>query len=284
MARRLVERGHRVRAMVRDRDSRTAKELGELGIDLVRGDITEGATLQGAAKGCDVVVHLVGIIKEKPPAATYERVHTRGTQNMLTVAREADVEKFVHMSALGARMEGTAYERTKYEAEEAVRRSDIPHVIFRPSVIVGPGGEFTGLLVRLVRLSPITPVIGDGRYRMQPVAVADVAQAFALAVERGDLASATLEVAGPHKLTYNRIIEIVAEELGYRRKRFHIPLGIVRPLVEFASNWRLPAPINAEQLEMLLEENVISGDKNALRDELGMEPRSLRSVIRELEG
>lgn len=280
VTRRLIERGHRVRALVRDRDA--ARWLREMGADLVSGDITKEANLSGALAGCDVAVHLVGIIRERPPAATFEAVHIQGTTRVVDAARRAGVKRFIHMSALGAKREGTAYHRTKYEAEEMVRRSGIPYVVFRPSIIVGEGGEFTRLLIRLVRTLPVTPVIGDGQYRLQPVDVEDVASAFALAAEREDLVGETFQIAGPHKLTYNRLLSIVCEELGVRRARVHMPLALVRPFIDFASNWRLPTPINSDELRMLLEENVVQGDRNALRDMFGLDPASFRSVLQRI--
>ena len=282
VARRLVERGIRLRALVRDRKSRGAAELHELGADLVLGDITQEQTLSGALRNCDGIVHLVGIIKEKRPRVTFEAVHTRGTLHLVDAAKHAGVEVFVYMSALGARPDGTAYQRTKYEAEEAVRRSGLSYVIFRPSLIIGRDGEFTRMLLRMVRLLPVIPVIGDGQYRLQPVFVADVADACATALERDSTWNHAYELVGPHKLTYNRILEIVCEELGFRRSKFHVPLRFVRPIVEVASNWRLPAPINSDQLAMLLEESVVHGESNDLLDVFGVQPKPLRAVIREL--
>ena len=282
VARRLTERGHGVRALVRVPDRAVA--LRELGAELVEGDISGREALDGAMTGCDAVVHLVGIIREKPPAVTFETVHTRGTERVVEAAARTGVRRFVHMSALGAAPHGTPYQRTKYEAEEVVRRSGIPYVVFRPSVIVGPGGEFTDLLVRLVRYVPVTPVIGDGSYRMQPVDVDDVAAAFVQAVERADLDGACFEIGGPHKLTYNRIMEIVAEELGLRRRKLHIPVWFVRPLVELASTWRLPAPITSEQLTMMFQESILPGEENALRETFGLGPATLRSVLQRALG
>ncbi len=183
------------------------------------------------------------------------------------------------MSALGARPDGTAYQRTKFEAEELVRRSGIPFVIFRPSVIVGPGGGFIEILLRVLRLAPVAPVIGDGSYRLQPVDVEDVAEAFVQAAVRDDLQGRSFEIGGPHKLTYNRIVEIVCEEFGLRRGKLHVPPGLVRPIVDLASNWRLPTPLSSDELTMLFEENIVSGEKNALRDVFGLEPTSLRSTL-----
>lgn len=280
IARRLARSGHRIRALVRKPAEAVA--LGELGAELVTGDVTGDAGLMDAVAGCDAAIHLVGIIREAPPAITFEKVHTRGTLRVLEAAESAGVGKFVQMSALGAKPDGTAYQRTKHEAEQLVARSSLPFVIFRPSIIVGEGSEFLETLSHLLRYSPVAPVIGDGRYRLQPVDVEDVATAFVSAVERQDLNGSCLELGGPHKLTYNRILEIICEELGLRRRLLHVPVGLVRPIVDLASNWRLPTPINVEQLAMLLEESVVPGEQSVFRETLGIEPTSLRSVLQRL--
>ena len=277
VARYLVERGHEVRALTRK--PAAADGLRELGIIRVRGDVSKDGPLDDAVDGCDVVIHLVGIIRERPPAITFEGVHTRGTMRLAEAAQRAGVAKFVHMSALGVRPDGTPYQRTKFEAEEVVRRSGIPHVIFRPSIIVGLGGEFVELLLRVIRFSPVTPVIGDGRYRLQPVDVEDVAAAFVQAAERDDLEDQCFEIGGPHKLTYNRLLQIMSEEFGMRRPRFHVPVTLVRPIVDLASNWRLPTPINSDELAMLFDESIVAGDGSVLREVFDLEPNSFRSVL-----
>jgi uncharacterized protein YbjT (DUF2867 family) len=282
LARRLAEGGHRLRALVRD--PAAAASLTELGAALVEGDVTEDGELDEAMAGCDVLIHLVGILREQPRGQTFEAVHTRGTQRLVQAARQANVGKFVLMSALGAKTDGTAYQRTKYEAEEVVRRSGVPYVIFRPSVIVGAEGDFTRLLLRLVRRLPLIPVIGDGRYRLQPVDITDMAEAFAQAAERSDLMNASFDIGGPHKLTYNRILEIICEELRLRRRLIHVSPRFVRPVVELASNWRLPTPINSDELAMMFEESIVPGDGNVLREVFGLEPTPFRSVLQRLAG
>lgn len=279
VARRLVERGHRVRALVRS--PALARRLDDLGAELVDGDITEPQSLAGKAAGCDTVIHLVGIIREKPPA-TYEAVHTRGTAHVVEEAKRAGVARFLHMSALAARVDGTAYQRTKYEGEEIVRRSRLPHAIFRPSIIAGADGDLLGLLFRLVRYLPAVPVIGSGQYRMQPVDVEDVATSFAVAAEREEPGNEAYELGGPHKMTFNRLLEIIAEEMGVRRTKLHVPVALVRPFAELTSSWHLPLPINAEQLDMLLAESVLPGDSNALRDVFEVEPTPFRAVIQRI--
>jgi NADH dehydrogenase len=280
IARRLRARGFGVRALVRE--PARARELEELGAELVRGDVTDASKLSyDMMRGCAAVIHLVGIIREKPPEATFEAVHVRGTDNVVGAARGAGAGKLVFMSALDARPGGSDYHRTKHEAEEIVRGSSIPHVIFRPSIIVGAGADFLRLLKTALRLTPIMPIVGDGNYRLQPVYVGDVAEAFVQAVERDDIRDRHFELGGPHKLTFNRIIDIVCEEEDVRRRRVHVPVGLVKPLVHAASSLGVPIPITSDQLRMLLEENIVPGQGNVLRDVFGIEPVSLRTALQE---
>lgn len=278
VARALRRRGHAIRALVRDRAH--ACDLADQGAELVEGDVVDAASLHDAPRGCEAAIHLVGIIREKG-RYTFEAVHARGTTNVLTAAREAGVRRVVQMSALGARPDGTTYHRTKHEAEVHVRRAGIPFVILRPSLIFGRGSPVVQLWLRMVRLAPVVPVLGDGRYRLQPVFVDDVAAAFVRAAERHELPDGVYEIAGPEVLTYDEVLDLVAEAMGKRIRKLHIPLAIVWPPVRLAAALRLPAPIAPHELQMLLEENVATDTGNALADVFGLEPRSFREWLRE---
>lgn len=274
----LSRRGHAIRALVRDPE--TAASLASSGAELVAGDVTRPDSLAGAARGCDAVIHLIGIIRERG-RQTFEAVHVEGTENVLRAAVEADVGKYVQMSALGAKPGGTEYHRTKHEAEQRVKRSGLPHVILRPSIIYGLESPVVRIWMRMVRGSPIVPVLGDGSYRLQLVWVEDVAAAFVQAAERADLRADTYDLAGPEKLTYDEILDAVAEALGKRARKLHVPLGLVWPAVRAAAALRLPAPISPTELRMLLEENVAERPGNALRDVFGREPRAFPDWLKE---
>ena len=193
----LLRRGHQVRCLVR---SGSAHRLADQpGATAVPGDVTDPGSLPAALAGSEVLVHLVGIIRERPGhGVTFDRLHTDATRNVAAAARGSDIRRVIHMSALGTQSEARSrYHQTKWAAEQALRESGLDWTIFRPSVIFGPGDGFVSLLARLVRWFPVVPVIGDGRNRFQPVAVGDVAESFARAVERPRTAGAVFEVGGP---------------------------------------------------------------------------------------
>jgi uncharacterized protein YbjT (DUF2867 family) len=274
----LVRRDHDVRALVR-RPER-AGPLADTGVELVAGGLENPAALRALVAGADAVVHLVGIIAESG-AETFEAVHLRGTQSLLAAAGEAAVPLFVHMSALGARGDSAAtkYHRTKWQAEEAVRESALAHAIFRPSIIAGPGNSAIGIMVNMIRFSPVVPVIGDGRYEMQPVWIGDVAEAFARALERPDLRG-TFDLGGPECLTYHQVLDHLEDALGVRRRRVSVPVGVARFAAVAGTALPNLAPITPEQLQMLLEDNTTAD--NAVESRFGIQPRAFAEVAREI--
>ena len=215
-------------------------------------------------RGCDAVVHLVGIIEEnRPKGVTFERIHVKGTRTVVEEAKAAGIGRFVHMSANGARADGSsAYQTTKWQAEEIVRAAGFAaHVIFRPSIIFGdPGPEHVEFASRLadtlVAPFPILPILGDGQYRLQPVHVSAVADAFAEAVTMdvpdGGVAYC---VAGPEAITFDETVDRIARGMGKRPKpKLHQPMWLARTLVNTAGEVGL-LPISPAQFEMLVEGN-----------------------------
>jgi nucleoside-diphosphate-sugar epimerase len=135
------------------------------------------------------------------------------------------------------------------------------------------------MMVRLIRFAPAVPVVGDGRYLMQPVWIEDVAEVFAVAVERADI-TGSFDIAGPEQLSWDRMLDELETALAVRRMRVHVPLPIVR-LGALAGQLAPDlAPITPDQLQMLLEGNVTSA--NAVATTFGVTPRSFAAVAREI--
>ena len=247
---------HALRAQSRDvralvREPSRAEQLANWGCELFSGDVTDPAALKRAAAGCDVVVHLVAIIAGS--RSEFERVMTQGTQNLVAAAQEAGVRRFVLMSALGVSEETkdlTPYYHGKWEMELAVKESGLEHVIFRPSFVFGRDGGVLPLFVRQVRWSPLTPVLGSGERRLQPIWVEDVAAYFAGSIDLPAAANRTFELCGPDAVTWNELYRRIAKALGKRRSRVNIPIGLVRPAAAVAELLPRP-PITRDQLTML---------------------------------
>jgi uncharacterized protein YbjT (DUF2867 family) len=241
--------GHNVRALVRDPSKATT--LRNWGCDIAQGDVTDPASLHRAVAGCDIVVHLVAIITGRRD--DFERIMERGTRDLAAAARDAGVRRFVLMSALGTGEETkdvVPYWHAKWEMEQTVKASGLEYVIFRPSFVFGRDGGVLPLFVKEVRYLPVTPIIGPGTQRIQPIWVDDVASYFAASVDEPHAANRSFELGGPDQVTWTELYERIKRTLGKRRATVHVPLGLMRAGAALVEN--LPgAPVTRDQLTML---------------------------------
>jgi len=249
-----------VRCLVRD--LRQGARLAAWGCELVEGDITQAASLRGAVAGVDTVIHLVAIRQGK--REQFRRIMVEGTRDLLAASREAGVRRFVHMSALGTTEEtkdAVPYYWAKWENEQQVQGSTLPYVIFRPSFVFGPDGGILPTFVKLAKLTPVTPIVGSGRQRIQPIWADDLAKFFADAVERDDVTNRSFELGGPDAVSWNEFWGRLKRVRGIRRPSLHIPIGLMKVNALFTE--RLPGdiPLTRDLLKMLeLGDNVVSGD------------------------
>ncbi|MBI2886280.1 MAG: complex I NDUFA9 subunit family protein [Chloroflexi bacterium] len=283
-AQRLVGRGHQVRCLVRA--SADLSPLQYLPVEVWRGDVTDRASLAGALDEVQAVAHLVGIIRERPPTATFPRVHVEGTRNLLEACqRQGDIHRFLFLSSIGAGPGPHPYLRTKWEAEELVRGSGLPWTILRSSIVFGPGDEFMNRLAALVRrppsgdrmLAPFVPIIGSGRTRFQPIFVEDVAECILRAVEGEAYAGRTVEIGGPEQFSYEELVDIVMDTLGVHRPKLHLPVALMRPAVALMPLVYREPPLTSQQLAMIELDNV--AEPEVVQREFGFAPARLRDRL-----
>jgi NADH dehydrogenase len=252
----LQAHGFTVRCLVRPGSEADLK--GFEGIERVPGDVLLPQGLEASMEGCDALIHLVGIIRERPSrGVTFERLLSGATANMVKAAEAAEVPRFIHMSTLGTRPDARSrYHRTKWEAEETVRASRLQWTVFRPSIIYGVGDGFVSVLARMIKWLPVAPVIGDGKYRLQPVPVGQVAEGFARALAYPESKNHIYEAGGPRSNTFTEILDLIGAALGKSKvRKVYQPIGLMRPLVRLLEP--LPFfPLTSDQLLMLQEDNV----------------------------
>lgn len=261
-----------VRCLVRD--PRKASKLVAWGAELAEGDVTDPESVRRAVAGCSTVIHLVAIRQGREEQ--FRRVMVEGTRYLLAAAKEAGVGRFVHMSALGTSEETkdlVPYYRAKWETERMVRTSGLADVIFRPSFIFGPDGGILPTFVKLARLAPVTPIIGSGRQRVQPIWADDVAAYFGEAVERDDVTGRLFELGGPEAVSWNEFWERLKRVRGMRRPSIHVPVRLMR--VNALVTERLPGniPLTRDLLTMLEHgDNVVSNDEAVRTFEVPLVP------------
>ncbi len=259
----LREREQPVRSLVRRPADRTAATLASWGSELVQGDMGDAESLRRAVEGTEVVVHLVSI--RQGSDEDFRRVMEQGTRDLVAAAKGAGVRRFVLMSALGTSEETkdlVPYYRSKWEMEQVVLGSGIEHVIFRPSFVFARDGGILPTFRRLARVAPVTPIIGSGKQRIQPIWVDDVAAYFAAGVDKPEAANRTFELGGPDAVTWNEFWRRLKRALGQRRPSVHVPMRLMR--LNALATERLPGniPLTRDLLTMLeYGDNVASNDE-----------------------
>ena len=261
-----------VRCLVRD--PRRAAKLAAWGCELAQGDVTDAASLGRAVKGVETIVHLVAIRQGR--REQFKRIMVEGTRALLDAAKVEGVARFVHMSALGTSAEtkdAVPYYGAKWETEQQVQASDLPWVIFRPSFVFGPDGGILPTFAKLAKLAPVTPIIGNGRQRNQPVWADDLAKLFAEATTRVDVTGRLFEVGGPDIVSWNEFWERLKRARGQRRPSIHVPVALMKANALLTE--RLPGeiPLTRDLLKMLeLGDNVVSNDDTVRTFALGLMP------------
>jgi NADH dehydrogenase len=249
---RLLAEGHSVRALVREPEEAGALKAEK--VELMAGDVAEGAGLDQGMQGCDAAIHLVGIIVEKGKN-TFERVHHLGTRNVVEAAKRMGLKRMVHMSALGARADGAAkYQTTKWKGEEEVRGSGIRYCILRPSLIFGKGDGFVTQMMNTMRSAPLfRPVPGDGKPKFRPVSIDDVTACFVHALTTEAATNQTVKLGGADELTLNEVLAEIARCAGVRKPAVHIPMPLMFAGATVAQSLLKNPPITVDQLKMLRE-------------------------------
>jgi NADH dehydrogenase len=233
LGRRLVQlalqQGHAVRALVR----KTTPGFDMPAHLLCHGDVTEPATLIKAVEGIDAVIHAAATTSETAPdEALSRRTNVDGTRNLIDACKRAGVTRWVQISSLSANPHNTSvYGRTKYAADEEVRRSGLRWTILQPGTIFGPGGR--GLFAKMTRLLsgklPVVPVLGHGRQTMRPIHVDDTAQAALDCLLHEASVGKTYALGCSDAITFNDFIRGILRAKGKRKLLLHAPFWFCFP-------------------------------------------------------
>jgi uncharacterized protein YbjT (DUF2867 family) len=256
LVRKLLADRRQIRALVRSEGSGAG--LAAAGCELAIGDVTDPMSLERACQGVDAIAHLVAIIEGR--SADFERVMAQGTRNLVEAAGNARVRRFVLMSALGVSAETaelTPYYRAKWDMERAVKASGQEHVIFRPSFVFAGDGGVLPTFMRLVKLSPLTPVLGPGTTRLQPIWADDLAAFLAAAIDRPEAADRTFELGGPDAVSWDELYAAIARVLAKRRTRLHLPFALAKSMGALLG-WAPGFPFTADQVRMLAAGNNVA--------------------------
>jgi uncharacterized protein YbjT (DUF2867 family) len=276
--------GHDVSLLVRPGSE--DKVPGATGCRVVSGDIGDEAAVAATLADCDAAIYNIGLLREFPSrGVTFEAMHYDGAKRAIDAARAADVNRFVLMSANGAKPDGTAYQRTKYRADQYLAASGLDYTIFRPSVLFGdPRGrmEFCTQLRDQMILPPLpAPAFYDGwlpggpSFRMSPIHADDVAESFVRALASPATLGQTYVLCGPEAVAWPEIIRRIAAACGRRKIILPAPVAPLKIVAALFGRFEF-FPVTRDQLTMLVEGN--TGDSTGLFELLGIRPKAFEAA------
>lgn len=232
VVRELARRGKPV-AVLSHRPERAARRFPGLNVAVRAGDARDPASLPAAVQGAEAVISAMQFpnfpVETPRLGYTFEEVDARGNERLVAAAQAAGVRTYIYLSGAGAAPDGRYHWlRAKWQAEEAVRRSGLRYTIIRPSWVYGPEDRALNRFVTFAQRLPFVPVVGNGRQRLQPVFIDDVARVVVDSLEYPAAANQTFEIGGPEVLTMDEVLRTMLAVMGKRRPLVHIPAGLMR--------------------------------------------------------
>lgn len=278
ITRALLDAGHEV--VVGSR-SRPVRQPLDARAQWVAADVTNPASLGTFLAGADAVVDAVQFpnspIENPRKGYTFERIDLGGTKNLVDAARAAGTPLFIGLSGVGAAADG-AYHwlRYKWQEEQHIAASGVPYIVFRPSWVYGPGDVSLNRFLKFARFLPFVPVIGNGKTRINPLFVEDLAAHVVAALGRADLRGRIFEIGGPEVLTMDEVIRTALRVAGKRRFLLHNPkplMKAVATLAQFAPG----RPLTADAIDFITMDGV--ADTAPLLEAFGLQLTPLETAL-----
>ena len=272
ITRALLDGGHEVAVLGRSPSKVTSIPL-LIGADAVKGDVTDPSSLTGALEGAGAVVNAVQFpnhpIEVPRRGLTYDRYDRQGTENLLSEAKRAGVQRFVYISGAGADVTSDkTWYRAKGLAERAIADSGLEWSVLRPSWAYGPEDKALNKFVGMARFSPVIPRLGLAPQRVQPVHVDDIALSVRRIFERWDSGRA-YEIGGPDVMTMEDIIRTLLEVMGLKRAIVAVPLPLAKagtaPLIVLPK-----PPMTPQGIDFAVQDGIV--DTSLLEKELDVHP------------
>ena len=279
LGRRIVRRLSDAGVAVRLASRHPARAEGD-NVEQIVADAHDERSVEAAVAGADGVVNAISLYVEHG-GDTFHSVHVEAAARIAKVARRAGVNRFVHLSGIGA--DGASpspYIRSRGDGEAAVQAVFPGAIVVRPAVMFAADDAFLTTILRLLRTLPAYPLFGDGRTRLQPVHVDDVAAAIAQILRKTQRPYPIYELAGPRIYSYEELLRSIARIAGLRTVLVRTPFAVWDAVAGVAQILPHP-PLTRNQVE-LMQIDTTASDSRPGFGLLGISPRSLEEELKEM--
>jgi NADH dehydrogenase len=239
--------------------------------------------LLGMVDPSSVVINLIGVLhaqQEEPYGPEFLEAHVDIPTHIMSAMQFLGMKRYLHMSALGADPDGPSmYLRSKGDAEQLVKASDIDWTIFRPSVIFGKDDQFINMFGKLQKFAPFMPLAG-ANVLFQPVSVEDVSMAFTKAITLPQTIHKSYDLCGPKTYTLAQIVRFAGERAKAKRPVFPLPDWVA--YIQASILERLPGPtiMSRDNLASMKVASILPVNQtNPLEEVFQIKPTFLESLL-----
>ncbi len=209
-----------------------------------------------ALSGCDAVVYLSGINREKHPG-DFQKVHVENLAKVIAVAGKLSIKKLVYASFLKARP-GTVskYLQSKWDGEVLLRNSTLDYTILKPGICFGSGDQMISSIVRGLRMTPYVGIFGAvGLHEplMSPLHAQDMAVIMASALLDGKLSRQTNLVLGPEALPLSEAVKRVAKVMKKKVLIINVPVPVMFAFAWILEHVMVNSLVTVSQIRMLAD-------------------------------
>jgi uncharacterized protein YbjT (DUF2867 family) len=218
-------------------------------------DFNDERGLAGSLKGADVFVNTYWVRFDQGSNTQPRAVEN--TRKLVHAAKAAGVKRIVHISITNPSADSPLpYFWGKAANEKAVIESGLSYAILRPTVLVGSEDILINNIAFLMRHFPFFALPGDGRYRLQPVHVEDLADLAVEAVYRKD--NYIVDAVGPDIFTFREMVGLIGEKIGARRPLVSVPPPLALSAAQFLSLFVGDVILTPEEVDGLMAGLLVS--------------------------
>ena len=267
----LIDKGYIPKVLVRPGSENKLVHSKEC--EIIVGQIENKDSINEVLTDVDAVIYNIGIIREfKSNGITYDKMHYQGAKDCIDIAKKNNVNRFILMSANGARLNGTGYQVTKFLAEKYLKGSVLHWTIFQPSLIFGDSNgrmEFCSQLKKdMLRIPFPAPLFYNGilpfnagDFSMSPIHVTDVAKCFVGALKNDKSTFQTYKLGGNKDFNWKEIIKTISSSYGKNKWMIPAPVLPIKLAAMLFDGFHW-FPISKDQLNMLMEGNICNSEQS----------------------
>ena len=233
--------------------------------------------IKNAINNSDVVINLCGILYESRKQK-FNTIHVDLPETISKLCTQANVKKFIHVSAIGASKESKSkYQQSKFLGEEKALNNFKKTVVIRPSVVCGNEDNFTNLFAKL-SFSPIIPLV-NMNYKFQPIFVNDVARGILKAIEAKNNEGKIYEIGGEKVISFQDMVKSILRIIGKKRLVVEMPMTLAKIQSTLLGLLPIPPILTKDQCLILSEkDNIVSGDHSTIQD-LNIKPTDVEKEM-----